>query len=305
MLTYTARRVALTLPLLVGVIFLTFLLMNVIPGNPFSGMLVQRQDPAVVARLMESFGLNDPVHVRFWRYLMGILHGDLGVSLSQNRPVADILAEVFPNTCKLALSASLLTWIFGISAGIGAALLEGRFSDRAITAFAVFGISTPTFCCAVLLQYFLAYRLKWFPVSGFFRPEHLVLPSLVLGWYGAGSVVRLVRSSMLDAMGADFIRTANMKGLSRPRIVLRHALKNALPPVVNLLAMQSASLFGGAVITESMFSIPGMGSLSLNALVSRDMPLLQGAILLSTSVVILGNLVADLLCAAIDPRLRR
>ena len=125
------------------------------------------------------------------------------------------------------------------------------------------------------------------------------------GWYGAGSVVRLVRSSMLDAMNADFIRTANMKGLGRTRIVLRHALKNALPPVVNLLAMQSASLFGGAVITESMFSIPGLGSLSLNALVSRDMPLLQGAILLSTSVVILGNLVADLLCAAIDPRLRR
>ena len=128
--------------------------------------------------------------------------------------------------------------------GIGAALLHGRFSDRAITAFAVFGISTPTFCCAVLLQYFLAYRLKWFPVSGFFRLEHLVLPSLILGWYRTGSVVRLVRSSMLDAMNADFIRTANMKGLGRTRIVLRHALKNALPPVVNLLAMQSASLFG-------------------------------------------------------------
>lgn len=305
MLTYALKRTALTLPLLVGVVLLTFLLMDIIPGNPISAMLVQKHDPEVVARLMERYGLNDPAPVRFWRYLTGILRGDLGLSLSQNRPVADILADVFPNTCKLALSATLLTCLFGISAGVWSALHGETVSDRAVTAFAVFGISTPTFCCAVLLQYLLAYRLKWFPVSGFSGPEHLILPSLVLGWYGAGSVVRLVRSSMLDALNADFIRTAQMKGLKRARIVFRHALKNALPPVVTLLAMQSASLFGGAVITESLFSIPGLGSLSLNALVSRDMPLLQGAILLSTLVVILGNLAADLLCAAIDPRLRR
>lgn len=301
---YILKRVLITIPIMLGVIFLTFVLMNLIPGNPIAVLMDEKVNPEIVERLTEQLNLNDPVHIKFLKYIKDLSKGDMGTSFVMNQPVSKLIMNAFPNTLKLTITSILVAWLIGIPSGILAALKKDTILDKLIMAFSVVGISTPTFWMGMVLQYLIAYKFSLLPISGFYTPAHLVLPSIVLGWSMSGSIARLIRSSMIETLNRDFVKTAMSKGQGDFKIVVFHALKNSILPVITIMALQVTSMLGGAIITESIFGIPGIGTLSISALTNRDMPLLQGTIILSTSLIILGNLLADIVCALIDPRIR-
>ena len=302
---YVLTRLLGALPVLLGVTALLFVLLQIVPGDPVTLMMKEHADPEVIARLRAVMHLADPAWLRYPRFLWGALRGDLGESYKLGRPVADVLLEALPNTVALAASASAVSWLIGVPAGIVAALKPGRPLDRTIMGLSLAGVSTPVFWSALLLQWLFAVKLGWLPVSGFFGFQYLVLPSLTLGLASAGTVARLARASLREVMDAEYVRTARAKGLTELAVITRHALKNALPPVLVVMALQAASLLSGAVITETVFAVPGVGRLSVEAIMARDMPLLQGAVLTAAVMVILGNLAADVLVALVDPRVRK
>ena len=299
------KRILISIPVLIGVVLLIFLMLNVLPGNPIAIMLREHVKQDVIDRMTEYYGLNDPVPVRFGRYLLNALHGDFGISYKLNRPVSTLIADAFPYTVKLALSAAAVAWLIGIPAGILSAVRKNTLADRMCMGTSLLGVSMPVFWAALLLQYVFAYKLGWFPVSGADSGwRSYVLPAVVLGWSSAGTIARLTRSNLLETLEEDYIRTAWAKGLNQSGVIVRHAFKNALLPVVTMMAIQVASLLSGAVITETVFAIPGVGQLAVSAISNRDMPLLQGTIIFTTALIILGNLVADVLYCVIDPRIR-
>lgn len=304
MLKKIINRILISIPVLIGVILIIYLMLNVIPGNPIVVMMQEHVKEDVVERMTEYYGLNDPVLVRFFRYLGNLLQGDMGESYKLNRSITDLIGEAFPYTLKLSIAAVCVSWVIGIPAGIAAAIKKNTLVDRGFMALSLIGVSMPVFWAALLFQYVFAYKLGWFDVSGVTSWKSYVLPAIVLGWSSAGTIARLVRSNLLEVMQEDFIRTAWAKGLTKTGVIVRHAFKNALLPVVTMMAIQVASLLSGAVITESVFGIPGIGRLSVDAISSRDMPLLQGTVIFTTALIILGNLIADLLYSVIDPRIR-
>ena len=291
---YIAKRIAVSVPIILGVILITFVLMNYIPGNAVTAMMQNKINNETVARVEEEMHLNDPILVRFGLYIKDLLHGDLGTSFVMNQPVFNLIKNAFPNTIKLALSAIAFAWILGIPIGIISALKKNTCLDKLFMGVSLMGISMPTFSIGIILQYLIAYKLKWLPISGFTTPAHLILPSIVLGWSMAGEISRLIRTNLIDVIQADYITTAKAKGKSRMGIVIL--------PVITIMMMQFTSLLGGALITENIFSIPGIGTLSISALSNRDIPLLQGTIILSTFLIIIGNLSADIIYALADPR---
>jgi peptide/nickel transport system permease protein len=301
MAKYIAKRILVSIPVIIGVVFITFLMLNVVPGDPVTVMMKDHIKPDVIANLRKSMNLDDPMIVRFGRYILDALHGDLGTSYKLNRPVNSLIFEMFPNTLLLAVCAAITSWIIGIPVGILSAVKRNSLADRFSMGFALFGVSMPVFFIGLILQYLFQGIL---PVSGFSSWKHLILPSVVLGWSGAGSIARLTRSSLLGVLNSDYIRTARAKGLRENLVILRHALKNALLPVITMMAIQVADLMSGAVITETVFGIPGIGRLSVTAISNRDMPLLQGTVIFTTILIILGNLIADILYSVVDPRIR-
>lgn len=298
------NRILVSIPVLVGVVLLIFLMLNVVPGNPIEIMLEEHVKPDVVERMTEYYGLNDPVLVQFGRYIWNALHGDFGISYKLNRSVTGLIMDAFPYTVKLAVAAAVVAWVIGIPAGIVSAVKKNSLVDRLFMGVSLLGVSMPVFWAALLFQYVFAYKLGWFPVSGADTWQSYVLPSIVLGWSSAGTIARLTRSNLLEALEEDYIRTAWAKGLKQSGVIVRHAFKNALLPVITMMAIQVASLLSGAVITETVFAIPGIGRLAVNAISSRDMPLLQGTVIFTTALIILGNLIADVLYSVIDPRIR-
>ncbi len=304
MIKKIVNRILISIPVLLGVVLLIFLMLNVIPGNPIAIMLSEHASQEVVERMTEYYGLNDPVIVQFFRYIWNVLHGDFGISYKLNRNVTTLIMDAFPYTVKLALSAALVAWGIGIPAGIIAAVKKNTLVDRISMGGSLLGVSMPVFWAALLFQYVFAYKLGWFSVSGVDSWKSYVLPAVVLGWSSAGTIARLTRSNLLETLEEDYIRTAWAKGLKQTGVIVGHAFKNALLPVVTMMAIQVASLLSGAVITESVFGLPGIGRLAVNAISSRDMPLLQGTVIFTTALIILGNLVADVLYAVIDPRIR-
>jgi len=267
-------------------------------------MMKERISPDVVEKVKAQMGLDDPLIVRYFRFIGGALRGDFGTSYKLNRPVSRLIMQAFPNTLALALAAALVSWLIGIPAGVLSALKPNTIIERAFMGFSVAGISMPIFWSALLMQYLFALKLGWLPVSGFYGVKYLLMPAVALGWSTAGVIARLSRSSLLDVMQKDYIRTARAKGLSEVQIVVCHALKNALLPVVTVMAIQVASFLSGAVITESVFGIPGLGRLAVDAIRTRDMPLLEGSVLFATFLVVMGNAVADILYSTLDPRIR-
>ena len=292
---YILKRILISIPVLIGVIFIIFIMLNVVPGDPITLMMGEHIKPDLIEQFRVRMGLDDPVIVRFFKYIINAIQGDLGMSYKLKRDVTDLIKDAFPNTVKLALFAAVIAWIVGIPAGIISAIKQNTIIDRLFMSVSLFGVSMPVFWGALLLQYVFAYKLKVFPVSGYKTWMHLALPAIVLGWSSAGTIARLARSSLLEIMQNDFIRTARAKGASESIVVVGHALKNALLPVVTMMAIQISSLLSGAVITESIFSIPGIGRLAVDAISNRDMPLLQGTVLFTTVLIIGGNLVADIL----------
>lgn len=298
---FILKRLLISVPVLLGMILLIFLMLSVIPGNPIAVMQKEKVKPDVVERISESMHLNDPVIVRYFRYVGGLFRGDMGISYRMNRPVSELIATAFPNTLRLAVLAALFSWLVGIPLGIISAVRKDSIVDRLFMGFSLFGVSMPVFWIGLILQNLLKDVL---PISGTESLKSMILPMIVLGWASAGRIARMTRSNLLEVISNDYMRTARAKGLLTPRAIISHALKNALMPVITLMAIQLADLLSGAVITETIFSINGIGRLSVVAINTRDMPLLQGTVIFTAVLIIAGNLVADILYSFIDPRIR-
>jgi len=301
---YAFKRIMISIPVLLVVTFLIFFLLNVVPGDPVALLMKEKASAEVIARVRAQMHLDDPWLVRYLRFLWGVLHGDFGVSYKLQRSVTSLILEAFPKTLVLAFSAALVSWVVGIPAGVLSAVRQYSITDYFFMGFSLTGVSMPIFWSALLFQYIFALKLGWLPVAGFYGWQYVIMPAIVLGWSSAGLIARLTRTSLLDVMHSDYIRTARAKGLMEISVITGHALKNSLLPVVTVMAIQVSSLLSGAVITESVFGIPGLGRVAVNAIKDRDMPLLQGAVLFATVLVILGNLVADILYSYLDPRIR-
>ena len=304
MLNRVLKRIAISIPVLVGVVLAIFIMLRIVPGNPVTTMMGEHVNPAVIEKISREMGLDQPLYVQFFRYIANALRGDFGTSYRLNRNVTGIILEAFPNTVKLSLLAAVIAWLIGIVSGIVAAIRQNKLLDRLFMGVSLMGVYMPVFMTALVLQYVFAFKLKWFPVSGFDSFKAMVLPAIALGWNSAGSIARMTRSNLVEVMQNDFIRTARAKGLRENGVIIGHALKNAMLPVVTMMALQLSSMLSGAVLTESVFGVPGIGRLAVNGIETRDMPLLQGTVVFTTILIILGNLIADLLYNVLDPRIR-
>ncbi len=306
MINNILKRVLQTVFILLGVALLIFLMLRIIPGNAIVTMMGEHTNPEAIERMTAELGLDKPFYVQFWMYLKGVLTGDLGTSYSLNRPVSELIGTAFPNTVRLAIMAALVAWVVGILCGIIAAVKKNGILDHAFMGFSLLGVSVPVFMVAMVLQYLLAYKLDWFPInSSNAGLIGYVLPAIALGWNSAGSIARLTRSTLMEVLQEDYIDTARAKGYRQLYVIVNHALRNAILPVITMMAVQLSSLLSGAVICETVFSINGIGRLAVQAIEGRDIPLLQGTILFSTVIVIVGNLIADCLYSVLDPRIRK
>lgn len=305
MFSYIIKRILIAIPILIGIVFLIFAMLQIVPGNPIAVMMKEKANPEVIANLTERMHLNDPWYVRFVRYIWDALHGDFGISYKmKNREVTDMIMDAFPNTVKLTIAALIVSWVIGIPAGIISAVKRGSWLDNMLMTFALCGVSMPAFWVALLFQYVFGHTLRWLPISGFDSFACLIMPAFVLGWSYSGSIARMTRTNLLEAMHNDYIRTARAKGLKESGVIRLHALKNAMLPVVTMMAMQVAGMLSGAVMTETIFGIPGLGRITVDAIKNRDMPLLQGSTIFAAVLIILGNLVADIAYSFLDPRIR-
>ena len=305
MLSYIIKRVLIAIPILIGIVFLIFAMLQIIPGDPISVMMKEKANPDVIANLTERMHLNDPWYIRFVRYIWDALHGDFGISYKmKTREVKAMIMDAFPNTVKLTVAALFVAWVIGIPTGIISAVKRGSWLDNTLMTFSLCGVSMPTFWVALLFQYVFGHTLRLLPISGFSSFQHLIMPAFVLGWSYSGSIARMTRTNLLEAMHNDYIRTARAKGLKESGVIRLHALKNAMMPVVTMMAMQVAGMLSGAVMTETIFSIPGLGRITVDAIKNRDMPLLQGSTIFAAALIILGNLVADIAYSFLDPRIR-
>lgn len=304
MIKYLIRRILAAIPVLLGVSLIVFLMIHLIPGDPVQHILGEFASPERVAELRNQLGLNDPLPIQYLKFLSKAIRGDLGRSLISNVPVVDEIARAFPVTIQLAIYSIIVSSLFGLLAGIIAAVRHNTFWDQLAMIGALFGISTPSFWLALILMMIFAYNLGWFPISGYSGLSSLVLPTVVLAALSAGSIARITRSSMLEVLGQDYIRTARAKGLDEETVVLKHSLKNAMIPVVTLVGLQFGSLLAGAIITETVFALPGLGRLAIQAITTRDFPMIQGVTLFVATLFVLTNLIVDLMYGLIDPRIR-
>jgi peptide/nickel transport system permease protein len=304
MLTYLAQRLAGAVLVVFGVITIVFLLIHLIPGDPVEVMLGEAASATDRAALRAAMGLDQPVMVQFAHYLHGLLRFDLGTSLQSHRPVIDLLLERLPSTLLLAGVALVFTLVMALPLGVLAAVRRGSPWDGGAMAFSMLGVSLPNFWLGPLLILVFSLWLGWFPVSGSGGAGAVVLPAVTLGTGLAAVLSRMVRSSLLEVLGEDFIRTARAKGLPPHRVILHHGLRNALLPVITLLGLQLGALLAGAVITETVFSWPGIGLLTIEAIQSRDYPVVQACVLLISLGYVLANLLTDLAYAWADPRIR-
>ena len=298
-------RILQAILVMLGVALLIFIMLRIVPGDAIVTMMGEHAKLETIERMTRELGLDQPVYVQFWRYTTGALRGDFGTSYALNRSVSELIGLAFPNTLRLAVAAAIVAWITGIICGIIAAVKKNGILDHLFMGFSLLGVSVPVFMVAMVLQYFLAYRLKLLPISGVDSWQGYILPAIALGWNSAGSIARLTRSTLLEVLQEDYIDTARAKGHRQLGVITVHALRNALLPVITMMAVQLSSLLSGAVICETVFSVNGIGRLVVQAIEGRDIPLLQGTILFSTLLVILGNLIADCLYAALDPRISK
>ena len=333
MLRYVVRRLLLLVPILIGLSILVFVFIRALPGSPAEALLGERATPESIAEVRELYGLDDPVYVQYWKYLeTTVVDRDFGASIVTQRNVTDELKERFPATIELALAAMLFAVTLGIPLGFVAAKRHGGVTDHATLVGSLIGISIPIFFLALILKYVFAVRLGWFPSVGRidvlqeFEPRtnfyvldsilarnwsalvdvlrHLVLPAIALGSIPLAIIARITRAAVLDVQNEDYVRTARAKGLAPITVDRRHVLRNALLPVSTIIGLQSGLLLSGAVLTESVFALPGMGRWLTEAIFNRDYPVLQGGILFVAIVFVLVNLLVDLSYGLINPRIR-
>ena len=312
MFTYLLRRLAIIVPTLVFVSMIIFGLQQLLPGDPALALAGEERDPAVIAYLHKKYHLDEPLPVRYARWLGGVLKGDLGESIRINKPVRELVLEKLPVTAELAGLAIIVALAIGIPAGVLSAVKNGRWPDYAANVFALWGLSTPNFWLGFLLILLFSVKLGWLPASGFVSPgedlgqnlRSMIMPAFVLGNAIAAVMMRHTRSAMLQVLGMDYVRTARAKGLAERVVIVKHALRNALVPIVTLGALEFGQLLSGAVLTEQVFTIPGFGKLIVDAVFNRDYAVVQGVVLCTATAYIVLNLCADLAYFLVNPRLR-
>jgi len=331
-LRFVVRRLLLLVPILVGLSILVFLWIRLLPGGPAQALLGERGTDEQVAQIERQYGLDEPIHVQYWKYVGTVVRGDFGESIATRRPVVEELKQRFPATIELAVAAMLFSVAFGIPLGFLAAKRYGTFFDHASLLLSLLGISIPIFFLAILLKYVFAVKLGWLPTVGRMSVlidvdhptnfyvldaliagnmaavvdtlKHLILPAIALGSIPLAVIARITRAAVLDVQNEDYVRTARAKGVA-PRLVdTRHVLRNALLPIATIIGLQTGLLLSGAVLTETVFAWPGLGTWLVNAIRVRDFPVLQGGILFVSVVFVLVNLVVDVLYAIINPRIR-
>jgi peptide/nickel transport system permease protein len=312
MLAYAARRILATIPVMLIVAFFVFSLLYLAPGDPAAIIAGDQATPADVERIRASLGLDRPFVVRFGEWLWQIIHGDLGNSIFTNLPVSHMIAQRIEPTTSLMILTIVFSIIVAIPLGVLAAWKHGNWIDRSVMMLAVFGFSTPVFVLGYLLAYVFALKLDWLPVQGFTSItvgvvpflRSLALPTVALGLIYVALLARITRATMLEVLSQDYVRTAKAKGVDQRVVLFVHALKNAAVPIVTVIGIGVALLIGGAVVTESVFAIPGLGRLTVDAILRRDYPVIQGVVLLFSFVYVLVNLAVDLLYTVFDPRIR-
>ena len=304
MLKFTMKRLVYLVLVLVGVSFLVFLLLYMTPGDPVRMMLGESATPEAQAELRLELGLDDPFLVQYGRYIKNIVvHQDLGTSYSTRRPVLDEIMTVFPNTVKLATAAIIIAVILGTFLGIVSAVKQNSLLDNAVMVLALIGTSAPIFWIGILMIILFSVNLGWLPPSGFGSFKQLIMPALALGMQSTAVVARMTRSSMLEVIRQDFVKTARAKGQSV--VIMKHVFRNALIPVITVVGLQFGTLLGGAMLTEVVFSIPGVGRLMIEAIKQRDFPIVQGSVLFVAACFSLVNLAVDLLYAVVDPKVSK
>lgn len=301
---YFLRRVLQAIPLLFLASLVVFLLIHITPGDPVRLMLGEQASDEQVAAVRAQMGLDRSLPEQYVRFLGRALQGDLGMSIRAIRPTTDLILLALPATVQLAATALVLAVIIGIPVGIAAALKQGSWFDNLVLFLALLGQSVPSFWLGLTLISLVALRWRLLPTSGYDEWRHLVLPACALAPFLAGIIIRITRTSFIDVLRQDYIRTAYAKGFHLTPVIFRHALKNALLPIVTVLGLQTGALLGGAVVTETVFAWPGVGQLAVNAIASRDYPVVQGVVLVSALIFVVINLVVDLLYSVLDPRIR-
>lgn len=293
----------LTVPVILGVAILVFSMIRMIPGDPARAMAGVQASPQFIQQVRARYRLDEPLPVQFGIFLQDLARGDLGTSTFSRRPVATEIRERFPRTILLASAAMLIATVVGVSAGIVSATRRNSLFDNVSMFVALVGVAAPVFWLALMLQLLFAVNLRWLPATGIGELRHLVLPSLTLGMASAGLMARITRSSMLEVLRQDYITTARAKGLNERYVVYKHALKNALIPVVTVMGLQFGLLLGGAVLTETVFAWPGVGRLLVDSILRRDYPVVQGTVMLMAFLFVMINLVVDIIYAFLDPRI--
>ena len=307
MYRFLVKRLALTVPVMLGIATIIFVLMYAIPGDPVRLLMGQRGDPETEAMIRAELGLDKPLHVQYFRFLGRLLRGDLGRSYRQRRDVKEILFERLPATLKLGAAALCIAVFFGMAAGVIAALNRNKPVDGVVMVVSLVGISTPVFWLGLMLIVVFAVRLKWLPVAGYGSGgdlRHLILPAVSLSLVYLGYIARITRSSLLEVIGMEFLRTARAKGLGQNVAAVKHGMKNALIPIVTVIGLNFAGLLGGAVATETVFAWPGIGRAMVDAIRMRDVPVIEGGVILLSLSFVLINLLVDISYSVIDPRVR-
>ena len=307
MTSYIIRRFFMVIPILIGAATIVFALMFIVPGDPARLLMGQHGDEKTLASIRHELGLDRPIYVQYGKFIGRLARGNLGVSYRQRRPVAEIIRERFPATAKLAVASMVIAVIFGIAAGIIAAVNRNTVLDWLVMVFSLTGISMPVFWLGMMLILVFAAGLGWLPVGGYGRSgdlRHIILPALSLAAVSVGYIARMMRSSMLEVIGKDYIRTARAKGLTSRAVILHHALRNAFIPVITIIGINFASLLGGAVATETVFAWPGLGRATVDAIRVRDLPVVEGCVMFLAFLFVIANLLVDLSYAWLDPRIR-
>lgn len=299
---FILRRLLLAIPTLFGVLIVAFLLLYVAPGDPVTAMIGERADSTTIARLRAELRLDDPLYVQFGHYVANVAKGDLGRSYVTNRPITRDIRERFPKTLQLAAAAMIFAAFTGILLGILSGRNPGGWADRTALGVAYIGISFPVYWVGLLLILLFAVTLQWLPPSGYGGLKFLILPALALGMRSIAFLARVTRSAMLEALSADYVRTARAKGVSEKLVTLRHALRNAMIPIITVLGLDFGAYLTGSILTETVFSWPGIGRYVVGAIARRDLPAIQGSVLFLSTVFVLVNLLVDIAYAKTDPR---
>ncbi|MBY6053984.1 ABC transporter permease [Cytobacillus firmus] len=301
---YIVKRILSMIVTLIGVSFLVFLMMHLIPGDPVTYILGDFASEESIAELRSTLGLDQPLYIQYFDYIRNVLQGDLGTSYITGLTVGEEIYARFPITFQLAVYSLIIGSLFGILMGILAAVKQNTIFDQLAMVISLIGISAPGFWIALFLIWIFSYQLNLFPISGYEGFHSLILPSITLGLGSAGNIARMTRSSMLEVIKQDFMRTAQAKGLALINMIFQHALQNAMIPVITLIGLQFGFLLAGAVVIETVFSLPGLGSFSIEAISKRDLPTVQGLVLFMAFLFIITNLIVDLVYSMVDPRIK-